>query len=89
MQGKYVDANMKDDNIKRQIEELQRKRRELSQKIAVGTRANDNLEEADKDIYLKYVNAEAEAKASEVCPDGKLLLSLWSGRSAWMTAFPN
>ena len=66
LRNKWVDTGMKDDGLKKKIEELQGKRVLVSQKVASSLRdQNDPYLVKQNEIYLKYVEVLSNKDASE------------------------
>jgi polysaccharide biosynthesis transport protein len=63
---KNLDSGFKDENIKKQIEELKKKRKELSTIIANSRRkVGDILDDKEKEFFVKYVDAETNYEMSK------------------------
>jgi polysaccharide biosynthesis transport protein len=64
--NQWADSKGKDDNLKRQMDDIDAKRTAISYKTAVSRRdQNDPVNQKQNELYLKYVDAQSNKDASE------------------------
>ena len=62
----WADSKGKDDNLKKQMDDIDAKRNAISYKTAVSRRdQNDPVNQKQNELYMKYVDAQSSKEASE------------------------